>query len=114
MLKKFWLIFRYKKIKDNKKAKVLPKVMQRIYDENSEMPEVINVVMIEVYNEESLYPEQVFSLFCFVFIIMAILEKNLNKYVEDIKNSLWRFWDYVKRRKFLLVTMLVFSFMSLI
>ena len=37
MLKKFWLIFRYKKIKDNKKAKVLPKVMQRIYDENSEM-----------------------------------------------------------------------------
>ena len=62
-------------MKDNKKVKVLLKVMQRIYDENSEMQEVISVVMIEVYIEERLYSEHVFSLFCFVFIIMAILEK---------------------------------------
>ena len=75
-------------MKDNKKVKVLLKVMQRIYDENSEMQEVISVVMIEVYIEERLYSEHVFSLFCFVFIIMAILEKNLNRSVQDIKNSL--------------------------
>ena len=75
-------------MKDNKKVKVLLKVIQRIYDENSEMQEVISVVMIEVYTEERLYSEHVFSLFCFVFIIMAILEKNLSKNVEDIKNSL--------------------------
>ena len=75
-------------MKDNKKVKVLLKVMQRIYDENSEMQEMISVVMIEVYTEELLYSEHVFSLFCFVFIIMAILEKNLNRSIEDIKNSL--------------------------
>ena len=75
-------------MKDKKKVKVLLKVMQRIYDENSEIQEMISVVMIEVYTEERLYSEHVFSLFCFVFIIMAILEKNLNRSIEDIKNSL--------------------------
>ena len=47
---------------------------------------------MEVCAEEGMYPEQVFFLFCFffadVFIIMVILEKNLKKSVEDIKNSL--------------------------
>ena len=50
---------------------------------------------MEVYAEEGVYPEQVFFLFCFffavVFIIMVILEINLKKSVENIKNSLWTF-----------------------
>ena len=56
------------------------------------MKEDIDVSMIEVCTEEGVLLEQVFFLFCFffsvVFIIMAILEKNLNKSVEDIKKQL--------------------------
>ena len=50
--------------------------------------------MTEVCTEEGVSPEQVFFLFCFylavVFIIIAILEKNLNKSDEDIKDRLWK------------------------
>ena len=53
--------------------------------------------MIEVYTEEGVSPEQVYFYFCFfifififffldvVFIIMAILEKNLNRSVGHKK-----------------------------
>ena len=48
--------------------------------------------MIEVCAEEDVSPEQVFFFyfaffFPVVFIIMVILEKNLNESGEDIKNS---------------------------
>ena len=56
---------------------------------------MIGTLMIEVCAKECESPEQVFFLFCFffavVFIIMVILEKKLNKSVEDIENSLWKF-----------------------
>ena len=52
---------------------------------------MIDASMIEVCVEEDVSPEQVSFLFCLffavVFIIMTILEKNLNESGEDIKNS---------------------------
>ena len=50
--------------------------------------------MIEMCLEEGLSSEQVYLILLFfavVFIIIAIQEENLNKSVEDIKNSLWTF-----------------------
>ena len=61
---------------------------------NPEVEEMIDALMAEVCTEEGVSPEQVFFLFCFslavVFIIIAILEKNLNKSDEDIKDRLWK------------------------
>ena len=61
---------------------------------NPEVQEMIDALMTEVCTEEGVSPEQVFFLFCFslavVFIIIAILEKNLNKSDEDIKDRLWK------------------------
>ena len=61
---------------------------------NPEVQEMIDALMTEVCTEEGVSPEQVFFLFCFslavVFIITAILEKNLNKSDEDIKDRLWK------------------------
>ena len=55
------------------------------------MQEVIDVLMIKLCAEEGASPQKVFFYFVFFavfFIILAILEKNLNKSVGDIKNSL--------------------------
>ena len=61
---------------------------------NPEVQEMIDALMTEVCTEEGVSPEQVFFLFCFslavVFIIIAILEKNLSKSDEDIKDRLWK------------------------
>lgn len=59
-------------------------MIQRISDKNPEIQELIDRLMIEVCTEKGIASEQ-------VFIIMAILETNRNKSVEDIKNSLWEF-----------------------
>ena len=77
--KKSRVDFRYKKMKNNKRVKVLPKVIQKVYDKNPEMQEVINASKIEICSEEDTFPEQVFFI---AFIIMAILEKNLSKSVQ--------------------------------
>ena len=58
-------------MKDNKRIKVLLKVIQTIYDKNPEMQEVIDTSMIEVYAEEGMFPEQVF--FCFAFSLLLSL-----------------------------------------
>ena len=44
-------------MKDNKTVKVLLKAMQRIYDKNVEIPEVIDASMIEVCAEKSISPD---------------------------------------------------------
>ena len=69
-------------MKDNKRDKVLLKVIQRIYDKNPEIQEVVEASMIEVCAEESVSPEHVFFYFAFLFCICfyhngycAILEK---------------------------------------
>ena len=65
------------------------KVIQRIYDKNPGMQEVIDASMIEIALKKAYLLNRYFFCFLFavVFIIMAILKKNLNKSVEDIKNS---------------------------
>ena len=57
-------------MKDNKRVKVLLKVIQRIYDKNPEIQEVINVPMIKVCAEEGVPPEQVFFYFA-VFLLLS-------------------------------------------
>ena len=59
-------------------------MIQRISDKNPEIQELIDRLMIEVCTGKGIASEQ-------VFMIMAILETNRNKSVEDIKNSLWEF-----------------------
>ena len=68
--------------------------------------------MIEVCALECVFPEQVFFIFVFsvVFIIMAILQTNRNKSVEGIKTAYGNFRGYIKKRKFLVTVMRVFSF----
>ena len=70
---------------------------------NPEVQEMIDALMAEVCTEEGVSPEQVFFLFCFslavVFIIIAILEKNLNKSDEDIKDRLWKLQGLHKKEK---------------
>ena len=56
-------------MKDKKKHKILQKVIQRIYDKNPEMQEVIDASMIEVCTEESVSPEQVFFYFDFSLLL---------------------------------------------
>lgn len=81
-------------VKDKKKRiKVLLKVIESIYDKNPEMQDEIDASMVEVAPEEGVSPELVFFYFAFfvVLFIMAILEKNLSKSVEDkhcVKNQL--------------------------
>ena len=52
-------------MKDKKKLDILLKVIQRIYDKNPEMWEMIDTSMIEVCVEEGISPEQVFFHFAF-------------------------------------------------
>ena len=55
-------------MKDNKRVKVSLKVIQRIYDKNPAIQEVIDASMIEVCAEEGISPEQVFFCFAFSFL----------------------------------------------
>ena len=98
-------------MKENKRAKVLLKVIQRIYDKNQEIQEVIDASIIEVCAKESVSPEVFFLFFFFgvVFIIMGILGKNLDKSAEDIKTAYGNYRGYIKKRKVLLVIIRVFS-----
>ena len=98
-------------MKDNKRAKVLLKVIQRIYDKNQEIQEVIDASIIEVCAKEGVYPEVLFIFFFFgvVFIIMAILGKNLDKSAEVKKTAYGNYKGYIKKRKVLLVIIRVFS-----
>ena len=56
-------------MKDNKRAKVLLKMIQRIDDKNSEIQEMVAVSMIEVFAEEEVSSEQVFSYFPFSLLL---------------------------------------------
>ena len=65
-------------MKDKKKLDVLLKVIQRIYDKNTEMQEVIDAMMLEVCTEEGVSPEKIIFIlhfFAVAFLIIAILEK---------------------------------------
>ena len=53
-------------MKDNRRAKGLIKVIQRIYDKNPEMRQVY-ALMIEVCTEEGVSPEQVFFILLFLY-----------------------------------------------
>ena len=81
-------------MKDNYRVKVLLKIIQRIYYKNPSIQEVIDALMIKVCADEGVSPKQVFFILLFFavhFIIMTILEKSLNKSVEDIEKSFWKF-----------------------
>ena len=56
-------------MKDNKRAKVLLKMIPRIDDKNSEIQEMVAVSMIEVCAEEEVSSEQVFSYFPFSLLL---------------------------------------------
>ena len=56
-------------MKHNKRAKVLLKVIQRIYDKNPEIQEVIDALMIEVCAVEGVSPEQVILYFTFSLLL---------------------------------------------
>ena len=68
-VEKFWQVFQSKKIKDNERVKVLLKVIQRIFDKNPEIQEVIDASIIEVCAEEGVSPEQVYFYFVFSFLL---------------------------------------------
>ena len=70
-VKKILPSFSKKKLKDNKTAKVLLKVIQRLYDKNPEIQEVIDASMKEVCAEEGVSPEHLF--FCLTFSFMLSL-----------------------------------------
>ena len=81
-------------------------VIQKNYDKNLEILEVIDALMIDGCAEEGVSFQQKFFyfafsllLFLFVFIIVDILEKNLNNSVEDIKNSLWKLYGLHKKEE---------------
>ena len=75
--------------------------MQRIYDKNPEIQEVIDASMIEVYTGEGASPEPVYFFFiAVVFIIMVILGKYLNKSVEEIKAAYGNSRSYIKKGNF--------------
>ena len=81
-------------MKYNKRVKILRKVIQRIYDKKPEIQKGIDASMIEEALEKAYLLNRYFLFlffFAVVFIIMGILEKNLNKSVEDMKDSLWKF-----------------------
>ena len=72
--------------KDKKKSKVLLKIIKTIYDQNRWW----KCALKKAY---PLNPEQVFFIllfFAIVFIIMAILEKNLNRSTKDINFFVWK------------------------
>ena len=52
-------------MKDNKRVKVLLKVIKRIYHQNPEMQKVIDASMVEVCAEEGVSPEQLFFILRF-------------------------------------------------
>ena len=52
-------------MKDNKRVKILLKVIQRIYDKILEIHKVIDASMREVCAEEGVSPEQVFFILLF-------------------------------------------------
>ena len=56
-------------MKEKKKSQGIIKVMQRIYDKNPEMQEVIDTLIIEVCVEEGLSPEHVFFYFTFSLLM---------------------------------------------
>ena len=88
--------------------------MQRIYDKNPEIQEVIDASMIEVYTGEGASPEPVYFFFiAVVFIIMVILGKYLNKSVEEIKAAYGNSRSYIKKGIFNGI-MQVFSFKGFI
>ena len=81
-------------MKYNKRVKILRKVIQRICDKKPEIQKGIDASMIEEALEKAYLLNRYFLFlffFAVVFIIMGILEKNLNKSVEDMKDSLWKF-----------------------
>ena len=53
-------------MKDNKRVKILLKIIQRICYKNLEIQDVINASMIELCPEEGVSPEQVFFILVFL------------------------------------------------
>ena len=60
-------------MKDNKRVKLLLKVIKRIYDQNPEMQKVIDGLTIKVCADKGVSPEPVFFYFDFlaVFFMMS-------------------------------------------
>ena len=56
-------------MKDNKRVKVLLKVIQRVYNKNPEMQEAIKVLIIEVSAEEGVSPQHIFFYFAFSLLL---------------------------------------------
>ena len=75
-------------MKDKKIIEILLKVIKKLYDQNNDLQELIDPTIVALEKVYLLNRFFFILLFTAVFIIMAILEKNLNKSVEDII-SLW-------------------------
>ena len=58
-------------MKDNKRVKVSLNAIQRTYDKNPEIQEMIDASMIEVYTEHGASPEK--EIFIFVFSLLLTL-----------------------------------------
>ena len=58
-------------MKDNKRVKVPLNVIQRTYDKNPEIQEMIDASMTEVYTEHGASPEK--EIFIFVFSLLLSL-----------------------------------------
>ena len=74
---------------------------------------MMDSLVIEVLAKEGVYLKHDFLFWFFFvafFIINAILERNLSMSVEVVKKTYINYRDYIKKRKFLVVIMRVFSF----
>ena len=71
-------------MKDKKIIEILLKVIKKLYDQNNDLQELIDPTIVALEKVYLLNRCFFILLFTAVFIIMAILEKNLNKSVEDI------------------------------
>ena len=70
---------------------MLLKFIQRVYDKNSGMQEVIDASMIEMCAEEGVSPKQVFFILLFLCCCLyhnGYPRENLRKSVQEMKNSL--------------------------
>ena len=56
---------------DNEIIKVLLNVIQRIYDKNPEIQEVIDVLLTEICAEEGVSPEQEYFYFALFFLLFS-------------------------------------------
>lgn len=72
---------KYNALKDKKKLEFLIKVLQRIYEKNPGMEDVIDASVIEVCAEEAISPEQV--IFILLFLCCYLYHNGYSRKISE-------------------------------